>query len=244
MYEVPQRRLARQGWLQRQVCGKHLHRQHRAEEAHSVLPVRFSDLQRRHDPRRRHSDHRGDVASRRRDHHQADQLQEGSQQLPEVRLERNRSGCRNRRNRRQVDLHLRPPDPRDRQGRDHRLQVPVRRQGHRALRLACQGPRHRPGRPAARLRTARPRCGREDLRPWRTLHQLHQERPDRRHLERGRRHRHRAGLQEHPVLPVQQEVRPVRRQSGQGQLRSRLRKGLPRAVLRAGRGNELLRGRR
>ena len=43
---------------------------------------------------------------------------------------------------------------------------------------------------------------------------VRQERPGRRHLERGRRHRQRAGLQERPLLPDQPRLRRLRRPPG------------------------------
>ncbi len=68
-----------------------------------------------------------------------------------------------------------------------------------------------------------------------------QERPDRRHLERRRRHRQRAGLQERPVLPDQPRLRRLRQPPGHGLVRGRLGERVAGAVQRAGRVARVLR---
>ena len=55
-----------------------------------------------------------------------------------------------------------------------------------------------------------------------------EERPGRRHLERGRRHGQRAGLQDAAVLPHRRGLRRVRRLTGAGVVRGRRRRSSPR----------------
>ena len=82
------------------------------------------------------------------------------------------------------------------------------------------------------------------LRPRRALRAARQERPDRRHLERRRRHLERAGLQERAVLPDQPRLRRAGQPPGPRLVRGRLRGGRARAVLGARREPGVLRHRR
>ena len=71
-----------------------------------------------------------------------------------------------------------------------------------------------------------------------------EERPDRRHLERRRRHVERAGLQERAVLPLQPRLRRARERPGPRVVRDRFGGRRARAVLGRGRGARVLRHRR
>ncbi len=64
--------------------------------------------------------------------------------------------------------------------------------------------------------------GEAGLRPRRAVRPAGQERPERRHLERGRRHQQRAGVQERPVLPDQPRLRRAGRPPRPGLVRGRL----------------------
>ena len=80
------------------------------------------------------------------------------------------------------------------------------------------------------------------LRPGRALRPAGEERPERRHLERRRRHRQRPGVQEHPVLPLQPRATDcwsTRRAKVEFEIGHRA--GFAGAVQRAGRRARLLR---
>ena len=77
---------------------------------------------------------------------------------------------------------------------------------HGDRRLTGQRRREAPGtsstrRDAVHARAALPGRRRVRVRPGRAVHALREERPGRRHVERGRRDQQRAGIQEHSLLP-------------------------------------------
>ena len=121
--------------------------------------------------------------------------------------------------------------------RSHRGSVVAR---VRAGRTRAHLLRRTVGRPGQRragqqlgARTPHARRPRARLRARRAVRHVRQERPERRHLERRRRHRQRAGVQERAVLPLRRGLRRLRRPPRRGLVRGRLRGRLRDAVLRA-----------
>ena len=143
---------------------------------------------------------------------------------------------------------------RERRACAHQLAAPIHRALHRHERQERHDrhpghrrhSRHRRRGHAADLGApaAEHRAGRARLRPRRAVRRVREERPDRRHVERRRRHLERAGVQERAVLPHEPRLRRLRRQPRERLVRGGQRGELARAVLGRRRVARVLRDRR